>query len=71
MEREEGYYWVRFPRFRGESGHFDWEVRQWRRGQWWLAGSEEAEADSDAVIVGPRMPSPEVVADSFLSTPSP
>ena len=48
--REPGYYWVKFQ---GE-----WNIEEWRHGEWLITGSEETTRE-DVGEIGPRVEPPE------------
>ncbi|WP_339883643.1 hypothetical protein [Vreelandella maris] len=50
MEREAGWYWVRW------NNEDAWQCAEWDDGGWWMAGEEMHIGNS--LVVGPRIPAP-------------
>ena len=59
MERQSGYYWVRYP---GEA----WSVARWDQrdgGWWWVPGNECEQKDKFWAEIGPMVERPAGLVD--------
>ena len=66
-EREEGFYWVWFPR----SYKPEWEIMYWRMGSWKAFGYDEVIQDDPEITVSERLAPPPFTPATMEPLPTP